>query len=76
MLALFRVAKRDTDDRRRLVAGGLLAANIGSMLFLANWQFTEPPLQWLFVWGHPFLWIVDLVMLMLLARHHPACRSR
>jgi hypothetical protein len=63
MLALFRVAKQDADDHRSLLAGGLLAINIGSMLFLASWQFAEPPLRWLFVWGHPLVWIVDLVVL-------------
>lgn len=63
MVALFRIAKRDSDPHRSLVAGTLLAINIGSMLFLAHWQFAEPPLRWLFVWGHPLAWIVDLLVL-------------
>ncbi len=70
MLALFRVAKSDSDEGRSLLAGALLAINIGSMLFLASWQFARPPLQWLFVWGHPLVWIVDLIALIRLARYH------
>ncbi len=69
MLALFRVATREADDHRSLLAGGLLAISIVSMLFLASWQFARPPLQWLFVWGHPLIWIVDLVVLMWIAGH-------
>lgn len=71
MVALFRVAKRDSDHHRSLVAGTLLAINIGSMLFLAHWQFADPPLRWLFVWGHPLIWLVDLLVLIRFAGGRP-----
>ncbi len=65
MLALFRVAKSDSDERWSLLAAVLLAVNIGSMLFPARWQFAAPPLRWLFVWGHLMVWTADLIVLLL-----------
>ena len=63
MLALFRIAKRDPNENWSTLSGALLAINICAMLFLARWQFSPPPLNWLFIWGHTFVWIADLIFL-------------
>jgi hypothetical protein len=76
MLALYRVAKRESDDHNGVLAGALLAINIVSMLFLANWQRAGPPLHELFVWGHVLVWIVDLLVLMRFARIMPRAAVR
>jgi len=65
MVALFRIAKRESStDDTRIVAGLLLAATIASMLALARWENYAWPWSFLFKGGHTLVWITDLGFLL------------
>lgn len=70
-LALFRIARRESDATWRALAGTLVAITIAAMLFLAQWQFAAPPLNWIFIWGHAAVWIADLFFLLASASRAP-----
>lgn len=65
MVALFRIAKRQsaTDDTR-ILAGLLLAGTIIAMLALARWEHFAWPWSFIFKGGHTLVWTMDLGFLL------------
>ena len=67
MIALFRIAKMHPRHDVAAAAGVLFAINIPATLLLARWQEAASFAGWLFVWGHPIVWVCDLVFLAVVA---------
>lgn len=63
MIALFRIAKTHPQPNLAVAAGALLALNVPMTLLLARWLDAPSPLGWIFVWGHPLVWVSDLLFL-------------
>ncbi len=70
MLALFRIAKQESQNSVGVLAGVLLAVTIAAMLMLASWESLPAPLHWIYVGGKPLVWILDLIFLLAYAHNN------
>lgn len=75
MLALFRIAKQESENTTGIIAGMLLAVNVLAMLFLANWLILPAPWHFIFVGGHTVVWLIDLIFLVGHARQQRSWSS-